>query len=113
MSQITDAFSELVGAQTEAAVAVFADFNSAEVPGTSASVVVGNANYDDALFGGGIGDRGTVQIQLLVQELQAFSYTPEKTHTVVLSTDNREREITEISESHGVYTITLGDYAVK
>lgn len=113
MSQITDAFSELYAAQTEAAAAITASFTTPAPDITGVEVVIGAAGYDDALFGGGIGERGTISIQCLKTALSASSYTPSKTDVVVVSTDSLTRYILNVNESHGVYTIELGDFAAK
>ncbi len=115
MSQITDAFSELYAAQTEANAAITADFTHPATDIEDVPVVVGAGGFDDALFGGGIGERGTISIQCLVSTLSASSYTPEKPHSVTVTTPTTTitRRIASVSESHGIYTIELADFATK
>lgn len=112
MSFIT-AFPSLIRAQTIArGSAVTATFTTPATDIEDVPVIVGNGNTDLAFYGGGEGDTGTTEIQLLVSELG--TYTPTKNDTVVLSTDGLTRNIVgSVRESHGIYTLTLGDASTQ
>lgn len=105
MSAITDAFSELIAAQTEATgAAVTATFAVAGEVG----VVVSAEGFDGMLMGGGVGESGEVELQCLVSE---FTAIPEKFSAVTY--DGRSLSVLDVKESHGVYIIRVGDAAMQ
>ena len=84
-------------------------------PATDISVpcVVGGAGYSRDIWSGGTADTGTVEFQCLKAALSDEGYTPAKRDGVTMSTDSVARTIDNVSESHGIYTITLSDAAAS
>ena len=102
MSDFTDAFADLYEAQTESCGVS----RTITIGAVTASAIVSPLTTDEVIVAGGIGDNGGYSAQVLVSD---FATRPAKNATVTFGASTLY--VLQISESNGIYTLTMGDPA--
>ena len=101
MSEITDAFSDLMESQSDVVGVQTANFD-----GTSVEVIAEAMDYDDVCVAGGVAESGGYKLMCLSS---AFTARPKKNSPVTL--DGLALYVLKIQEDNGVLTVMIGDPA--
>ena len=102
MSAFTDAFNELLTCQIEAT----GETRTATVGAVTASAFVERLSYDEIVVAGGVAESKGYKLMMRVSD---FATRPAKNATAVYG--SLTLFVLEVTESNGVYEITIGDPA--